>query len=110
MDESYSEGGVSLKMPKTVTERIVFVLFYPIFVILYLLPNYLENPIPKKLVLCIFLNIILLSGCMFLIDWWLVEISRGTGIPLSIIGLVLAGTMLNMHFLEYNMKVLEFFI
>jgi hypothetical protein len=92
-------------MPKTLAERIFFILFYPINLILYMLPNYLENPIPKKLVLCILLNIVLLCGCMFLIDWWLYEISLATTIPIEIIGLILAGILLSWHFLEYNLKV-----
>ena len=93
-------------MPKTLFEKILFIMFYPIFLIMYLQPNYLENPVPKKLVLCSLLNIILLCGCLFLIDWWLYEIARGTGIPTSILGLLVGGIFLNFHFIEYNLKVL----
>jgi prepilin signal peptidase PulO-like enzyme (type II secretory pathway) len=92
-------------MPKSIGEKILYILFFPVHLILYLLPNYLENPIPKKLVLCFFLNILLLCGCLFLVDWWVLEISKGTGIPLSILGILFTGICLSIHFIEYNIKV-----
>lgn len=73
------------------------------------MPNYIENPIPKKLALCVLINIIILSGCAFLIDWWSLEISTATGIPISILGLIIGGLFLNVHFLEYNYKVSFFY-
>ena len=75
-----------------------------------MIPNYLENPIPKKLVLCFLLNIILLVGCMFIIDWWLWEIHRGSGIPIDVLGIIFAGIFLSIHFLEYNLKVYYYYI
>lgn len=92
-------------MPKSIEEKIVFIVFFPVHLILYMLPNYLENPIPKKLVLCFFLNLLLLCGCMFLIDWWLLEISIGANIPLEVLGIIFGGMFLSIHFLEYNYKV-----
>lgn len=93
-------------MPKSIGEKILYIVFFPVHLILYLLPNYLENPIPKKLVLCFFLNILLLCGCLFLVDWWVLEISKGTGIPLSILGILFTGICLSIHFIEYNIKVM----
>lgn len=104
-DESFVEEGVSLKFPKPMGEKMLFIIFLPVHLILYSLPNYLDNPMPKKLVLCFLLNLILLSGCMFLIDWWLWMISDGTSIPLEVLGLVFTGIFMSLHFLEYNFKV-----
>jgi hypothetical protein len=105
-----SEEGVSLKFPKSLLERIFFILFYPVFVILYFLPNYLDNPIPKKLVLCLVMNIVLLGCCVFLLDWWLYEISMGTGIPMAILGLLIGGPLLNLNFFYYNLRVLYIYL
>lgn len=42
----------------------------------------MDNAVPKKLVLCFFLNLVLLCGCYYLIDWWAFELALATGIPL----------------------------
>ena len=62
-------------MPVGTLDKILFIIFYPIHLILYLLPNYINEVGPKKLVLCLFSNICLLVGCSFCIDWWTYEFS-----------------------------------
>lgn len=82
-------------MPEGTLNRIVWVIFFPVHLILYALPNYIENTVPKKLVLCFFLNICLLCGCFFLLDWWAWEFSIATGIPIQIIGILVFGSFLS---------------
>ena len=80
-------------MPEDTIEKIFFFIFFPIHLILHLLPSYMDNAVPKKLVLCFCLNLILLCGCYFLIDWWAYELAVATGIPLQLIGLIFLGCL-----------------
>lgn len=65
--------------------------------------NIFQRPI--KLLVCLVLGLALTTAALFLIDWWLVEISVGSTIPLEILGSIFAGIMLSLHFIDHVLRV-----
>ena len=94
-------------MPAATLDKILFVIFFPVHLILFLIPKYLDRPVPnKKMFITLFLSLGLLCACIFLLDWWVYEISRGSGIPIDILGIILLGIGLSIEFMSHNIKVI----
>ena len=47
----------------------------------------------------------MVTGLLFLIDWWFWEISFGSGIPIEILGTIFGGIMLTLHFMNHVITV-----
>ncbi|CAD8175739.1 unnamed protein product [Paramecium octaurelia] len=104
-EDQMNQEQSKLEMPKEPLDKVLFIIFFPIHLILYLLPSYNENVVPKKLVLCFFLNLGLLCGCYYLIDWWGFELALATGIPLQLVGMIFLGFFTQLQFANYNLEV-----
>jgi hypothetical protein len=52
----------------------------------------------------IILNVFFIGASLFLIDWWLYEISLSLGIPVQILGNLFIAFALMLPFLKYNLK------
>jgi hypothetical protein len=78
---------ISLKLPEPILEKIMFIIFFPCNLIIYILPNYHIDPSVKKLIMCFILNIILIGASLVLIDYWMGLVSVAFGIRESIIGI-----------------------
>jgi prepilin signal peptidase PulO-like enzyme (type II secretory pathway) len=82
-------------------------MYLPIIFILLAFPSVNVGILQRSymLCLCLFLGLAMTTGALFLIDWWLLEISIGSTIPIEILGMIFAGIMLGLHLNTHVTKV-----
>lgn len=80
---------VSLKWPAGLLPKCEYVLFFPCFLIMYILPNYHNNPSFKKLVFCLIINFGIVAALMVLIDWCVLKIAENFEISGDLFGATL---------------------
>ncbi len=89
-------------MPQGVLNKVLYILLFPIHLILWILPNYHKDPNVKKLAFSFICNLFLLTALLFCIEWWMHEIGKGINLPIEILGNIFIAAGISGHFLQYN--------
>ena len=106
VDDSDEEDNVdvSIKFPKGDCDKLFYMIFFPLHVIIWLMPNYHKEPSIKKLALCFMLNTILQTFMLYLIDWFMFIFCFITEFPVQIIGAIYTGILFSVPFFMYNYR------
>ena len=91
-------------MPSGVFPKIEYILFFPCFFILYILPNYHVTPSFKKLIFCLILYCSFIIGLLVAVDWLILRISVSFNVNVDIFGMTIVSIGLAAPYLIYNYK------
>ena len=86
-------------------ERILYIIFFPVHLILFLMPEYYHGASGKKMAACLFTKVVIIILLLYLIDEFGINFSRGVKLNPSITGFLFCSIGMNFHFVIYNLKV-----
>mmetsp|Transcript_13783 Transcript_13783/g.11741 ORF Transcript_13783/g.11741 Transcript_13783/m.11741 type:complete len:366 (-) Transcript_13783:178-1275(-) len=102
-DDNEEDPEYELKMPSGKLNKIRYVLFFPVYLLMYIVtPNFRKNLSTKKVVLSILLLLIFISGAMFLVAWFMSVVNYGLNLKGETTGLTFNALFLSLSFISYN--------
>lgn len=94
-----AETEITLKLPEGSLAKLLYIFFFPSYLIIYALPNYQKNPCFRKLLITLSLYLLVVIGLMILIDWMTFKIAINFSAYADAIGVSLISIGLQLPFL-----------
>lgn len=107
-EENEEEEQINLKWPTTFKEQLSYLLFFPINLFLYLLPNYRKTPTPRKIAFSATVYLVVLGVLLFFFSRCLQIVALGIKMNEETMGLIFCSLGISYPFIRFNFKIAKY--
>lgn len=107
-EENEEDEEISLKWPTTFKAQVYYMLFFPINLFLFLLPNYRKNSTPKKIAFSSTVYLVVLGILLFFFSRCLQIVALGVQMNEETMGMIFCALGLSYPFIRFHFKVAKY--